>query len=139
MTTTGENIKRIRKKLGMNQEEFGELMDVQKCTVSAWECDKMLPSYSRLDTMAKLGKTKIKKICPNYSKKLYDKNSSYNAEFTRRYGGVNKRAFFEAMACIKALKAGYGEFKDGFTVAKKGKEIEFNSIINDTLSQNNAF
>lgn len=139
MATVGENIKKLRTKLGMNQEEFGELLDVQKGTVSAWENNRLVPSYARLETMAKLGKTKVSAICPKYSKEMYTKNPYNTGEFTRRYGQENKRAFFEALACIKALSLGYGEIRNGFTVPKRGKSVEFNAIVFDTLKQNNAF
>ena len=59
-------------------------------------------------------------------------------DFSEKFGWDNKRAFFEAVACIKVLKLGYGEIKNGFTVPKKGKELEFNGVIFDTLKKNNA-
>ncbi|GEM_PF-6297627 len=60
-------------------------------------------------------------------------------DFSKKFGPENKRAFFEIIACIRVLKLGYGEIKGGFTVPKKGKEIEFNAIVFDTLKKNNAF
>ena len=39
-----EEIKEMRGKLNMNMEEFGDLLFVEKATVSKWENGKRLPS-----------------------------------------------------------------------------------------------
>jgi len=43
-----DKIKQLRKKLGMNQKEFGELFDVKQRTVSAWEAGINEPPLSVL-------------------------------------------------------------------------------------------
>ena len=51
--TTGENIKKARKKAGLTQKELGEKLDVGAATVSAFEKDKTNIKHSTLEKIAK--------------------------------------------------------------------------------------
>jgi len=49
-------IRKLRKKLMLDQEEFAKLMDVCKDTVSRWERGEQRPKAVHLRRMARLGK-----------------------------------------------------------------------------------
>ena len=49
-----ENIKRLRTAQGLNQVEFGRLLNVTKQCVSNWENDNVLPSIDMLIKIADL-------------------------------------------------------------------------------------
>ncbi|MFN0312457.1 helix-turn-helix domain-containing protein [Kurthia sp. ISK08] len=61
--TLGKKIKEIRLSLGINMEEFGELVDgANKSLVSKWENDKSIPGVERLHIIASLGNTTYKNL-----------------------------------------------------------------------------
>ena len=47
----GNNICFLRKKKKLTQEQFAELMDVTRQTVSRWETDEVVPELDRLSQM----------------------------------------------------------------------------------------
>lgn len=51
--TTGEKIAKIRKEQGLTQEEFGELLNVTRQSVSKWESDLSFPETDKLILIAK--------------------------------------------------------------------------------------
>ena len=59
----GERIKQVRKKLGMNQSEFGRNLDeispIRQSTVREWEAGNNFPSMERIIKIAKLGNVSI--------------------------------------------------------------------------------
>lgn len=42
--TPGQRIKNVRKKLGMSQRQFAQLLGVTQVSVATWETDKKTPS-----------------------------------------------------------------------------------------------
>jgi transcriptional regulator with XRE-family HTH domain len=49
-------IKRIRSDLGLNQKEFGQLLDVSRPTVQRWETGKTSPGQMKVNIMRQLHK-----------------------------------------------------------------------------------
>lgn len=59
----GNRIKNIRKKLGINQTDFGNLIDdAHKSVVSKWEKGQNLPNNERLKKIADLGNISIEEL-----------------------------------------------------------------------------
>ncbi|MEK4758938.1 helix-turn-helix transcriptional regulator [Viridibacillus sp. FSL E2-0187] len=75
--TLGKRIKEIRLSLGLNMEEFGELVDrANKSLVSKWENDKSIPGVERLHIIANLGNTSYKNL-------IESSNTNYLIEQTQ--------------------------------------------------------
>lgn len=55
MNTPGARIRQVRKRLGINQTEFGHLAGRTKGAVSQWESDAGLPDREAADALAKSG------------------------------------------------------------------------------------
>lgn len=55
----GKNIRFLRKKKHITQEEFGTIMGVSRQTVSKWESDEAIPELNKLITMADVFSTKL--------------------------------------------------------------------------------
>ncbi len=53
---TGKDIRRIRKKLAMNQTQFAQLLGVHQITVSNWERDVSEPTPYQVSMIADFGK-----------------------------------------------------------------------------------
>jgi transcriptional regulator with XRE-family HTH domain len=49
-----ENVKALRKQLGLNQQSFAEKLGVQQSYVSKWEADRVEPNGDSIAAMAKL-------------------------------------------------------------------------------------
>ncbi|EGQ3102779.1 TPA: helix-turn-helix transcriptional regulator [Staphylococcus pseudintermedius] len=58
----GQRIKQIRKNVGLNLEEFGEIFSVSKSNVSKWENGANLPNNKRLKTIAELGNISVETL-----------------------------------------------------------------------------
>ena len=50
--TIGTNIKKIRERHGMTQEEFGKLANVSSMAVSQWENDRAVPRMGAIESIA---------------------------------------------------------------------------------------
>lgn len=60
MNNLGQRIANIRKKLGMNQDDFGATLQVKgKGTVSGWERNERTPDLAVLSRIADLGKVSL--------------------------------------------------------------------------------
>lgn len=55
----GQKIKSIRNTLGVDQLEFGKLLNVSRQTVSNWETDKQPPDLVHIIEIAQLGKVSL--------------------------------------------------------------------------------
>ena len=62
MTAVGENIKSIRKKLGITQEELSEKLNVTRQAVSNWETGKTQPDIETLTRMAEVFGVSVEKL-----------------------------------------------------------------------------
>lgn len=51
---TGEEIKKLRIKLGVSQERFGQLLGVTWGTIQRWETGKFKPSHLALEKLKQI-------------------------------------------------------------------------------------
>lgn len=50
--TFGERLYKLRQQANLSQEEFAEIMDVSRQSISKWENDKAYPEMTRLVYMS---------------------------------------------------------------------------------------
>jgi DNA-binding transcriptional regulator YiaG len=55
----GEQIKALRLKLGLTQEEFAHRLGVTLCTVNRWENKKSIPSRLAVRQLEMIGESEI--------------------------------------------------------------------------------
>lgn len=55
----GENILKLRKKLGLSQEQLGEKVGVTRQTISNWELNETSPNPEQLKLLSKALKVSI--------------------------------------------------------------------------------
>ena len=70
MTNIGQNIKTIRKKLGITQEELAEKLNVTRQAVSNWENGKTEPDIETLTKMAQIFDISIDKLVDGVPKEI---------------------------------------------------------------------
>ena len=72
MSTLSKNIKRLRKALGLRQEELGELCDCSGPSVSYWEADDTpsLPSLDKLFTLSEIFGVSVDALCTDENVQL---------------------------------------------------------------------
>ncbi len=58
MTKKSNEVKKLRERLILDQQEFADVMGVDKGTVSRWEREKQRPKAVHLRRMARLRKEK---------------------------------------------------------------------------------
>lgn len=98
----GSRIKAIRKKLGLNQTQFGKLLDCEgregktKGTISGYETGTINPSLSVLAQIAEIGGSSFEEIAtgrpPSKSGEIAATFQPGNTEATRRLLNNGKRA-----------------------------------------------
>lgn len=50
----GKNIKQMREKLGMEQQELAEKLNISNKTISSWECGRTEPKMGMIEAMCKV-------------------------------------------------------------------------------------
>lgn len=60
MVSNKNEVKKLRERLMLNQQEFADVMAVDKGTVSRWERNKQRPKPVHFRRMARLSKRAIK-------------------------------------------------------------------------------
>lgn len=50
----GKNIKQMREKLGMEQQELAEKLNISNKTISSWECGRTEPRMGMIESMCKV-------------------------------------------------------------------------------------
>ena len=61
----GENISKLRKKLGYSQEDLSEKLNVTRQTISNWELNETQPNSDQLKTLSSLFKVSIDELVGN--------------------------------------------------------------------------
>lgn len=61
----GENILKLRKKLGLSQEQLGEKVGVTRQTISNWELNETSPNPEQLKLLSKALKVSIDELLNN--------------------------------------------------------------------------
>lgn len=59
------NVRAIRKRLGLNQQEFATALGVTFASVSRWELGKVRPSHLALDRIERIARLGRKRVQPN--------------------------------------------------------------------------
>lgn len=110
----GKNIKYLREKNNMNQNEFGKLFDVTDKAVSTWENDIKIPRMGTIQKIADYFSLTKSQIIEDelYNKKKYENIKVYD-EDDRPYVLDD-----EALALIDSLRT-RPEMKILFSVSKK--------------------
>jgi len=93
----GENLKNLRKQIGLSQEELGEKIGVSRQSVSKWECSEAYPEMNNILTLCKIFHCKLNDLV---HKDLTDLNSldeevqmkivKLNAEEQKKMKGLSK-------------------------------------------------
>ena len=61
----GENILKLRKKLGLSQEQLGEKVNVTRQTISNWELNETTPNPEQLKLLSKALNVSIDELLDN--------------------------------------------------------------------------
>ena len=110
--TVGEKIQFYRKKIGLSQEELGQMMLVSRQTVSLWEMDKTLPTVDNLirlkeiflisidDILSESEPTERKGIEPKESYVFKYEKADLQEAFKKASLPLIKRAIIFTLACV---------------------------------------
>lgn len=72
----GEKILKLRKKIGLSQEQLAEQVDVTRQTISNWELDVTAPNPKQLKILSKILNVSIDELLDNESKEVLMKKIS---------------------------------------------------------------
>lgn len=115
----GNRIKNIRKKLGMNQTDFGNLIDdAHKSVVSKWEKGQNLPNNERLKKIAEIGNITVNEL-------LYG-TVEERAELVLLNEIKEKNELYYIIIDYLKLSTDLGEFSNGIIFDNEGKPLEPN-------------
>lgn len=79
MTNFAEKIKKIRKELGLSQEEFGHMFHISRQAVSKWESNQSSPDIDTLSLICKtLNISSDELLFSESDKKQNERESSFN-------------------------------------------------------------
>ena len=66
----GENILKLRKKIGLSQEQLGEQVNVTRQTISHWELNETAPNPQQLKLLSKTLHVSVDELLDNEMKSI---------------------------------------------------------------------
>lgn len=79
----GENILKLRKKLGLSQEELSERVGVTRQTISNWELNETQPNPEQLKLLSKVLNVSVDELINNDIKGVLEEKLSNTEKITR--------------------------------------------------------
>ena len=121
--TLGQKLKEIRKRFGLSQEQFAEIMSVSRQAITKWETDGGLPDISNLQELSK-----VFGITIDY---LLNEESQLPALSMRKE--LDKEKYKNKLSMyLEVLKQYYPEPYEIYTLTRT-KKLNFIELILDTF------
>ena len=106
----GANIRRLREKQGLTQEQLAEKLDVSFQAISSWERDEYLPEASKLIRLATILKVPIDDIVYGKAEPIKTKKAVFNWEHMKTYVKTTAQSL-NMTNTLKALFVAYESHK----------------------------
>lgn len=79
----GDNILKLRKKIGLSQEELSEKINVTRQTISNWELNETQPNPEQLKLLSKTFNVSVDELIGNDIKSVIEEKINTNTKTTR--------------------------------------------------------
>ncbi len=102
-----ENLQRLRKEKGLNQEELAEKLDVTRQSVSKWESGASYPEMDKLITLCKIFDCDLDSLVSGDGKKKdIEEREAFASSFFNKFDGLMKKIvlFFDNMSLQDIFK-----------------------------------